>query len=60
MGATCVIQPVDMIKVRIQFGQGGAMLVAKNVLGACTRVCQPGCCAKGLTRRRGSGRSRFS
>jgi solute carrier family 25 oxoglutarate transporter 11 len=32
MGATCVIQPVDMIKVRIQLGQGGAMVVAKNVI----------------------------
>ncbi|XP_024373536.1 mitochondrial dicarboxylate/tricarboxylate transporter DTC [Physcomitrium patens] len=32
MGATCVIQPVDMIKVRIQLGQGSALVVAKNVI----------------------------
>jgi solute carrier family 25 oxoglutarate transporter 11 len=32
MGATCVIQPVDMIKVRIQLGQGSALHVAKNVI----------------------------
>ncbi|KAJ7558648.1 hypothetical protein O6H91_04G051900 [Diphasiastrum complanatum] len=32
MGATCVIQPVDMIKVRIQLGQGTASQVAKQVV----------------------------
>eukprot|EP00250_Pteridium_aquilinum_P001045 c11237_g1_i1 orf=227-1129(+) len=32
MLATCVIQPVDIIKVRIQLGQGSAMTVAKNII----------------------------
>ncbi|KAG0454760.1 hypothetical protein HPP92_024052 [Vanilla planifolia] len=32
MLATCVIQPVDMIKVRIQLGQGSAAQVTKNML----------------------------
>ncbi|CAM6092146.1 unnamed protein product [Calypogeia fissa] len=32
MGATCVIQPVDMIKVRIQLGQGTATQVTRNML----------------------------
>ncbi|KAJ7260519.1 hypothetical protein O6H91_Y407800 [Diphasiastrum complanatum] len=32
MGATCVIQPVDMIKVRIQLGQGTATQVARQVV----------------------------
>lgn len=32
MGATCVIQPVDMVKVRIQLGQGSATDVTKNML----------------------------
>eukprot|EP01018_Ginkgo_biloba_P021789 Gb_11670 [translate_table: standard] len=32
MLATCVIQPVDMIKVRIQLGQGSGYKVAKNML----------------------------
>ncbi|KMZ59903.1 Mitochondrial carrier family [Zostera marina] len=32
MLATCVIQPIDMIKVRIQLGQGSAGSVAKNML----------------------------
>ncbi|KAF5748835.1 mitochondrial dicarboxylate/tricarboxylate transporter DTC [Tripterygium wilfordii] len=32
MLATCVIQPVDMIKVRIQLGQGSAASVTKNML----------------------------
>jgi len=32
MLATCVIQPVDMIKVRIQLGQGSGYNVAKNML----------------------------
>ncbi|XP_057546145.1 mitochondrial dicarboxylate/tricarboxylate transporter DTC [Amaranthus tricolor] len=32
MLATCVIQPIDMIKVRIQLGQGSAALVTKNML----------------------------
>jgi solute carrier family 25 oxoglutarate transporter 11 len=32
MGATCVIQPVDMIKVRIQLGQGSAAHVASQVI----------------------------
>ncbi|EFJ08876.1 hypothetical protein SELMODRAFT_130994 [Selaginella moellendorffii] len=31
MGATCVIQPIDMIKVRIQLGDGSAMQVAKSL-----------------------------
>ncbi|XWS71081.1 hypothetical protein CRYUN_Cryun03dG0106400 [Craigia yunnanensis] len=34
MLATCVIQPVDMIKVRIQLGQGSAASVTKNMLRA--------------------------
>ncbi|KAH9327056.1 hypothetical protein KI387_007234, partial [Taxus chinensis] len=32
MLATCVIQPVDMIKVRIQLGQGSGYQVAKKML----------------------------
>jgi len=32
MLATCVIQPVDMIKVRIQLGQGSAVHVAKTMI----------------------------
>ncbi|KAL2926439.1 Mitochondrial dicarboxylate/tricarboxylate transporter DTC [Bienertia sinuspersici] len=32
MLATCVIQPIDMIKVRIQLGQGSAVHVTKNML----------------------------
>lgn len=32
MLATCVIQPVDMIKVRIQLGQGSAAEVSRNML----------------------------
>ncbi|GAB4843733.1 hypothetical protein Ancab_013698 [Ancistrocladus abbreviatus] len=32
MLATCVIQPVDMIKVRMQLGQGSAAQVTKNML----------------------------
>ncbi|CAO2831874.1 unnamed protein product [Amaranthus hypochondriacus] len=32
MLATCVIQPIDMIKVRIQLGQGSAAQVTKNML----------------------------
>ncbi|KAJ4970124.1 hypothetical protein NE237_003223 [Protea cynaroides] len=32
MLATCVIQPVDMIKVRIQLGQGSAVQVTKNII----------------------------
>ncbi|GMH08235.1 hypothetical protein Nepgr_010075 [Nepenthes gracilis] len=32
MLATCVIQPIDMIKVRIQLGQGSATQVTKNML----------------------------
>ncbi|TXG73055.1 hypothetical protein EZV62_001634 [Acer yangbiense] len=32
MLATCVIQPIDMIKVRIQLGQGSAASVTKNML----------------------------
>ncbi|OUZ99543.1 Mitochondrial substrate/solute carrier [Macleaya cordata] len=32
MLATCVIQPVDMIKVRMQLGQGSAVSVTKNML----------------------------
>ncbi|XP_074320752.1 mitochondrial dicarboxylate/tricarboxylate transporter DTC-like [Silene latifolia] len=34
MLATCVIQPIDMIKVRIQLGQGSATQVTKNMLAA--------------------------
>eukprot|EP00897_Mesotaenium_endlicherianum_P005725 jgi/Mesen1/5180/ME000257S04453 len=32
MGATCVIQPVDMVKVRIQLGQGTASSIVKDML----------------------------
>ncbi|GER50730.1 mitochondrial substrate carrier family protein [Striga asiatica] len=32
MLATCVIQPIDMIKVRIQLGQGSAADVTRNML----------------------------
>ncbi|KAF9622079.1 hypothetical protein IFM89_029363 [Coptis chinensis] len=32
MLATCVIQPIDMIKVRIQLGQGSTVQVAKNMV----------------------------
>eukprot|EP00252_Welwitschia_mirabilis_P008694 TRINITY_DN2076_c0_g1_i2.p1 TRINITY_DN2076_c0_g1~~TRINITY_DN2076_c0_g1_i2.p1 ORF type:complete len:301 (-),score=54.68 TRINITY_DN2076_c0_g1_i2:359-1261(-) len=32
MLATCVIQPIDMIKVRIQLGQGSGLHVAKTML----------------------------
>ncbi|XAR68647.1 hypothetical protein NMG60_11003843 [Bertholletia excelsa] len=32
MLATCVIQPMDMIKVRIQLGQGSAIQITKNML----------------------------
>ncbi|XP_050218700.1 mitochondrial dicarboxylate/tricarboxylate transporter DTC [Mercurialis annua] len=32
MLATCVIQPIDMIKVRIQLGQGSAVQVTRNML----------------------------
>ncbi|KVI00232.1 Mitochondrial carrier domain-containing protein [Cynara cardunculus var. scolymus] len=32
MLATCVIQPIDMIKVRIQLGQGSAFAVTKTML----------------------------
>lgn len=32
MAATCVIQPIDMVKVRIQLGQGSAAHVTKNML----------------------------
>ncbi|KAL0417412.1 UNVERIFIED_CONTAM: Mitochondrial dicarboxylate/tricarboxylate transporter DTC [Sesamum radiatum] len=32
MLATCVIQPIDMIKVRIQLGQGSAAEVTRNML----------------------------
>ncbi|KAM0038627.1 putative mitochondrial carrier domain superfamily [Helianthus debilis subsp. tardiflorus] len=32
MLATCVIQPIDMIKVRIQLGQGSAVSVTKEML----------------------------
>ena len=32
MLATCVIQPIDMIKVRIQLGQGSAASITTNML----------------------------
>lgn len=32
MLATCVIQPVDMVKVRIQLGQGSAMGIASSMI----------------------------
>ncbi|GBG84891.1 hypothetical protein CBR_g39353 [Chara braunii] len=32
MGATCVIQPIDMVKVRIQLGQGSAVSVTKDII----------------------------
>ncbi|EPS58152.1 hypothetical protein M569_16664 [Genlisea aurea] len=32
MLATCVVQPIDMVKVRIQLGQGSATDVTKNML----------------------------
>ncbi|RWW68736.1 hypothetical protein BHE74_00023722, partial [Ensete ventricosum] len=32
MLATCVIQPIDMVKVRIQLGQGSAVHITKNML----------------------------
>ncbi|TVU17003.1 hypothetical protein EJB05_33009, partial [Eragrostis curvula] len=32
MLATCVIQPIDMVKVRIQLGEGSAAQVIKNML----------------------------
>nr|BAD91179.1 putative mitochondrial dicarboxylate transporter [Mesembryanthemum crystallinum] len=32
MLATCVIQPIDMVKVRIQLGQGSALSITKNML----------------------------
>ncbi|KAG6479641.1 hypothetical protein ZIOFF_063109 [Zingiber officinale] len=32
MLATCAIQPIDMVKVRIQLGQGSAAQVTKNML----------------------------
>ncbi|CAM8892227.1 hypothetical protein QQ045_025505 [Rhodiola kirilowii] len=32
MLSTCVIQPIDMIKVRIQLGQGSAVQVTKNIV----------------------------
>nr|AHB08889.1 mitochondrial dicarboxylate transporter [Suaeda glauca] len=32
MLATCVVQPIDMVKVRIQLGQGSAVQVTKNML----------------------------
>lgn len=32
MLATCVIQPIDMVKVRIQLGQGSAASVTRNML----------------------------
>ncbi|WOK97179.1 hypothetical protein Cni_G05887 [Canna indica] len=32
MLATCIIQPIDMVKVRIQLGQGSAVQVTKNML----------------------------
>lgn len=32
MGATCVVQPVDMVKVRIQLGQGTAVSIATDML----------------------------
>ncbi|CAL5097533.1 unnamed protein product [Urochloa decumbens] len=32
MLATCVIQPIDMVKVRIQLGEGSAAQVTKNML----------------------------
>ncbi|MCO5570248.1 hypothetical protein L7F22_023967 [Adiantum nelumboides] len=32
MLATCVIQPVDIVKMRIQLGQGSALHVAKTML----------------------------
>lgn len=45
MLATCVIQPVDMIKVRIQLGQGSGLHVAKTML----REEGPGAFYKGLS-----------
>ncbi|KAF5191953.1 Mitochondrial carrier family [Thalictrum thalictroides] len=32
MLATCVIQPIDMVKVRIQLGQGSAVQVSRNMI----------------------------
>ncbi|XP_021850914.1 mitochondrial dicarboxylate/tricarboxylate transporter DTC [Spinacia oleracea] len=32
MLATCVVQPIDMVKVRIQLGQGSAVHITKNML----------------------------
>eukprot|EP00897_Mesotaenium_endlicherianum_P010849 jgi/Mesen1/9793/ME000007S09848 len=32
MCATCIIQPVDIVKVRIQLGQGGATEVAGKIM----------------------------
>lgn len=32
MLATCVIQPIDMVKVRIQLGEGSALKITKNML----------------------------
>ncbi|KAG8090736.1 hypothetical protein GUJ93_ZPchr0011g27891 [Zizania palustris] len=32
MLATCVIQPIDMVKVRIQLGEGSAATVTKKML----------------------------
>ncbi|GBG65514.1 hypothetical protein CBR_g51109 [Chara braunii] len=32
MGATCVVQPIDMVKVRIQLGAGSAVQVTKDIV----------------------------
>uniref|UniRef100_A0ACD5U769 Uncharacterized protein n=1 Tax=Avena sativa TaxID=4498 RepID=A0ACD5U769_AVESA len=48
MLATCVIQPIDMIKVKIQLGEGSASQVTKKMLaeggvGSFYKVCSSRC-----------------
>ena len=56
-GATCVIQPIDIVKVRLQLGASeGPIGVAAGIIkndgfGAFTPVCLPVCCVKRRTRR---------
>ena len=43
MGATCIIQPIDMVKVRMQLGAQGGM-VRHHVAGLYPPFTLPGLC----------------
>lgn len=50
MLATCVIQPIDMVKVRIQLGASGSPVRLSSSCCSCTIALSSGlCCQKGAS-----------